>query len=83
MSFQGPHRDVYAGLAQNNATGFARDATSADIDTMKRTREMQMQMALRGLEQMSQAQDNSRQLSNQMFSNQTGFLNGLLAGLYR
>lgn len=83
FSFQGPHADVYAGLAQNNATAFDRSAQLADIDQMKQSRETQMQMALRGLEQMAQTQDNARNLSNQLYGNQTGFLSGLLSGLFK
>lgn len=83
FSYQGPHADVYAGLAQANATDFDRAAQLADIDAYTKSRDTQTQMALRGLEQMAQAQNNQRSLSSQAYNNQTGFLNSLLQGLYR
>lgn len=83
FSFPGQHQDVYAGLAAQNATGFDRGATEIDANTMQRARDTQIQMALRGLEQMAQAQGNQRNLAMQAYSNQSGFLNSLLQGLYR
>ena len=83
FAYQGPHQDVYANLAGQNATAFDRAAQVADIDNMKRTRDTQTQMALRGLEQMAQAQDNARQVGMQMYGNQTGFMNSLLSGLFQ
>lgn len=83
FAYQGSHGDVYANLAQNNATDFARAAQAADMDAMQKSRDMQAQMALRGLEQMARGQDNSRQMANQIYGNQTGFLNGVLSSLYR
>lgn len=83
FTFPGAHQDVYAGLAQNNATGFDRAAQMADMETMKQTRDTQIQMALRGLGQMAQAQDNARSVANQLYGNQTGFLSGLLSGLFK
>lgn len=83
FSFQGPHRDVYAGLAAQNANAFDRQATEIDAGVMQQARNTQMQMALRGLEQMAQTQDNQRSLAMQAYGNQTGFLNSLLQGLYR
>lgn len=70
-------------MARNNATDFARAAQSADMDMMAKSRDLQSQMALRGLEQMSQAQDMSRNVANQIYGDQTGYLNGILSGLYR
>lgn len=81
--FPGSHQDVYAAMAKTNATDFDRTAQSADIEMMTKSRDLQSQMALRGLEQMAQGQDMSRNVSNQIYGNQTGFLNGLLSGLYR
>lgn len=78
FAFPGAHGDVYAGLSAQNATAFDRAATEADATTMQRKRDTQTQMALRGLEQMVQAQDNQRSLATQ----RTNFLNGLLQGLY-
>lgn len=83
FAYQGSHNDVYNGLAQNNATDFARAAQAADMSVMQKSQALQNQMALRGLEQMSQAQDNQRQVANQLYGNQTSFLNGLLTSLYK
>lgn len=83
FSYQGPHADVYAGLAQGNVTDFQRSAQMADMDAYSRSRDMQSQMALRGLDQMAQAQDNARNVSQQIYGNQLGFLGGLLRDLYK
>lgn len=83
FAFQGSHPDVYAGLAQNNVTDFQRAAQAADMSVMSQARDTQAQMALRGLEQMSQGQDYARNLSQQLYGNQTGFLSSLLQGLYK
>lgn len=82
FAFAGQHQDVYAPLAAANATAFDRGATEADAAVMQRARDTQIQMALRGLEQMSQAQDNQRALAMRAYENQGGFLNSLLRGLY-
>jgi hypothetical protein len=82
FAFPGSHQDVYSNLASQNATAFDRAATQADAETMQQQRNTQMQMALRGLEQMAQAQDNSRSLAMQAYNNRSGFLNSLLQGLY-
>lgn len=83
MAFPGAHADVYAGLAAQNATGFDRSAQQINADYMKQARDTQVQMALRGLDQMAQAQDSQRNLASQVNANNSGFLNSLLQGLYR
>ena len=81
--FPGAHQDVYAGLASQNATAFDRAAQQADAESMSRWRDTQSQMALRGLQQMAQAQDNQRSLATQAYGQQMGFLGDLLQGLFR
>lgn len=82
FSFAGPHADVYRSLAAQNATNFDRTATAVDAETMRAARDTQSQMALRGLQQMAQAQDNNRDLATRAQANQYGILNSLLRGLY-
>lgn len=82
FSYQGPHKDVYAGLSQGNLVDFQRAAQAADMQQMARSRDTQLKTALQGLQQQAQAQQYSNNLSNQMYGNQIGMLNSLLSGLY-
>jgi hypothetical protein len=78
----GPHADVYAGLASGNRVNFDRAAEMANQNQMLNAQETQGQMALRGIQQLSQQRQNAQNLGTQRLQTQMGFLNSLLSGLY-
>jgi len=86
MSFGGPHSDVYAAAAKRNAMQFDRAAQMANADTTDQARQIQMQMAMRGLEQMAQQRQSAMDIAGRrqkMAMDATGgMLNGLLNGLF-
>jgi hypothetical protein len=79
----GAHSDVYAHLSKGNQTSYDRAVQMADQSHMQRATEMQNQMALRGLQQLSQQRENQQNLANRRTQMVSGFLNGLLTDLYR
>lgn len=83
FSFQGSHQDLYNSLSRQNATGFDRAAAQADTDMQTQSRNLQTQMALRGLQQMAQAQDSQTRLANQVYGNKTGYIGSILSGLFQ
>lgn len=74
--------DTYGGLSQANATDFDRDTQAKEAAYIAQARDMQQQMAMRGLEQMAQQQQNQQQLQTTRMNNATSYLNSLLSGLF-
>lgn len=87
MSFGGSHNDVYAGLAKKNQMQFDRSAQEANAQSVDQARQIQMQMAMRGLEQLAQQRQNAADIATRrqraMFDQTGGMLNGLLGGLFQ
>lgn len=82
FKFPGAHQDLYGALSQANATDFARAAQAADMSMFTKSRDAQAQTALAGLRQMAQAQQNARDIANQIYGNKMGFVGNLLNGLF-
>lgn len=86
MAFAGQHDDVYAGLAQKNAMNFDRAAQAANNTALQQARDVQMQMALRGLEQVAQERRNAEDIAARRrqaaFGQVGGMLNGLIGDLF-
>jgi hypothetical protein len=79
----GSHADVYASLASKNATDYDRAVQMQDAEQVQRARDAQQQLALRGLEQASQQQQNMTGLANRRMEMSSGYLNSILGGLFR
>lgn len=76
------HRDVLAGLQSPMDANYGIAQSKANADYDMRKLEAERQLALQGLQQMSQAQQNSNDLANQRFSLLTGTAGGLLRDLF-
>lgn len=87
MPPRGVAADVYSGMAQRNAVDYDRAAQKANDDYVERARGIQSQMAVRGLQQLAQQQENQMNIANTVFRQNLdrtgGLLNSLLGGLYR
>lgn len=82
FSYKGSHADVYNGLAKGNLIDFQRAAQAADTQQMQRSRDAQLQTALKGLQQQAQEETNQQTLANQVYGNRASMLNSLLSGLF-
>jgi hypothetical protein len=78
----GVNADVYAARGQQNAVAYDRAAQQANADYVTKAKQLQAQMAMRGLEQLVQQRQYQNQASEQIMR-QSGMLNGLLGGLFR
>lgn len=87
----GTHRaDVYGAYAPQAALNLDRSAQKSNDDFVAKARDLQSQLAIRGLEQQSQAQQNALQLDTMRYQTQLdraqrlfGGINGLLSGLFQ
>jgi hypothetical protein len=75
-----PHMggDMFAGLSRANQVDYDRAAQMANQDHMLQANRLQGQMALRGLQQVSQQRQNQQDLGLRRMN----MLNSLLSGLY-
>lgn len=76
------HQDVLNYVGSMNADAYRRAAESVNNDYAAQQRTAQQGLALAGLQQMAQAQQNQRELSNSRLSQMTGIANSLLGGLF-
>lgn len=76
------HRDVLAGLQSPLNANYSIAQSKANSDYDMRKMDAERQLTLQGLQQMSQAQQQSNDLANQRFSLLTGTAGGLLQGLF-
>lgn len=76
------HRDVLAALGGDSAARFNMEAEKANSDYRLAQLQAQRQLALSGLQQMAEAQQNQNALANTRLQNMTGFAGGLLKGLF-
>lgn len=82
-SVPGSHGDVYAHMSKANQTNYDRAVQMADQDHMRQAQDLQSQMALRGMQQLTQQRENQQSLANRRTQMVSGFLNGLISDLYR
>lgn len=76
------HQDVLDALAERQAAELNSEARMANTDYALRQQQAQRQLALEGLNQMAQAQQNQNSLSNTRMQNMVGFAGGMLRGLF-
>lgn len=76
------HQDVLGALTENAATVLDMEAYKANTDYALRQQEAQRQLALAGLQQQSQAENNQRDMATNRLQMMTGFANNLLGGLF-
>lgn len=76
------HRDILSGLADAAEATYAANSSKAQSEFDLKKQEAQNQLALQGLQQMAQAQQNAANLSNTRLGNVTGFASDLLRGLF-
>lgn len=82
-AFGSNHQDVLDYVGAMNAEKYGRAAESMNADYAAKQRAAQQGLALAGLQQMAQAQQNQQELSNSRLQQMTGFAGSLLGGLYR
>lgn len=77
------HQDAMDRLGGINAETYASAAERANDEYDAAQRQAQQQLALAGLQQMAQAQQNKNDLGNNRLQQMTGFASSLLGGLFR
>lgn len=77
------HQDAMDRLGSINAETYASAADRANDEYDAAQRQAQQQLALAGLQQMAQAQQNKNDLGNNRLQQMTGFASSLLGGLFR
>lgn len=89
MQYPGPAQDVYDGRATEAGVDYERATTAANNKFMAEAQQAQQDTALRGLQQMSQAQQNDNNLANQRQQMSLdyagklfGGMNSMLSGLF-
>jgi hypothetical protein len=80
--FGSTHQDILNAMGGRNAANFDVAATKANADYQLAQQEAQRQLALQGLQQMSNAQQNQNELTNTRLQNMYGVANNLLGGLF-
>lgn len=81
-SFGQNHQDVLDALAERQAAELNSQARRANTDYTLQQQQAQRQLALEGLNQMGQAEQNQNSLANTRLQNMVGFAGGLLRGLF-
>lgn len=81
--FGSTHQDALNWLGDNNANVYRRAADRANTEYAMRQQEAESQLALAGLQQMNEAQQNQRSLQNSRLQQMTGVVGGLLQGVFR
>lgn len=75
-------QDILNAMEGGNAAGLNMEATKANTDYELQKQQAEQQIALAGLQQMSQAQQQQNQLATQRLGNMTGAISPLLGGLF-
>lgn len=73
--------DVYNAKAQANAVDYDREAQRANAEFVANARDLQSQMALRGAQQMAQAQQNQSDIYNRRVGMAMDEVNPMLSGV--
>lgn len=76
------HQDVLNYVGSMNADAYRRAAEGVNNDYAAQQRAAQQGLALAGLQQMAQAQQNQRDMANNRLGQMTGIANSLLGGLF-
>lgn len=76
------HQDVYQALGDRQANAIDMEAQKANADYALQQQQAQRELALAGLTNMSQAQQNQTNLDTARLQNMVGFANSLLGGLF-
>jgi hypothetical protein len=76
------YTDLMRAYGDRNAAQYALDASKADTQYELQRQKATQDLALQGLQQMSQAQQNQQSLGNQQLGTQTSFLSSLLSGVF-
>jgi hypothetical protein len=76
------HQDVLAALNDNAATVLDMEAYKTNANYALRQQDAQRQLALAGLRQQAEAEQNQRDLGTNRLQMMTGFANNLLGGLF-
>lgn len=76
------HQDVLNYVGSINADAYRRAAENVNDEYASRYRSTQQGLALAGLQQMAQSQQNQADLANSRLQQMTGFASGLLGGLF-
>lgn len=77
------HQDVLNHAGAINADSYRRAAENVNNEYAAQQRAAQQGLALAGLQQMAQSQQNQQELANSRLNQMTGFAGSLLGGLYR
>lgn len=81
--FGSAHQDTLGWMGDNNAATYQQAAQRANLDYGMKQQEAERGLALAGLQQMAQAQQNAQSLSNSRLQNMTGIVGDSLRNLYR
>lgn len=76
------HQDTLDWMGDNNAANYRQSADRANFDYAAKQQAGAREMALQGLQQMSQAQQNEQGVQNSRLQNMIGVIGGPLGGLY-
>lgn len=77
------HQDLLNGLADQNAANYEMGADRANSRFGVQKLQAQRDLALQGLQQMAQAQQNQAELANARSGMGYGIVSNLLSGLFR
>lgn len=81
-AFRQNHQDVFSAMGARQATALELEAQKANTDYALQQQQAQRDLALAGLTNMSQAQQNQTNLDTARLQNMVGFANSLLGGLF-
>lgn len=76
------HQDVLNALSESAAGALDMEAYRANADYQLRQQQSQRQLALAGLQQQAEAEQNRRNMSNSRLQSMVGFAGSLLGGLF-
>ena len=76
------HQDVLGALTENAATVLDMEAYKTNTDYALKQQEAQRQLALAGLRQQAEAEQNQRDMATNRLQMMAGFANNLLGGLF-
>lgn len=76
------HQDVLGALTDSAATSLDMQAYKANTDYSLQQQDAQRQLALAGLRQQAEAEQNERDLATNRLQMMTGFANNVLGGLF-
>lgn len=81
-SSPGVDKDAYSALGQRNAVEYGRNTSAGNAQFVNNAQNVQLEMAMRGLQQLEQQRRNESSAHNATYARQASVLNSLLQGLY-